>query len=99
MDCDLFCCSPGAPLAPVAEKGGQRIFPVGRRCFRRKPSDHFVVYNEMVPIGSNAERQVDTVKMTRFACYLTVQNADSSKTIFVDGNGMVEPCVRCCNIY
>lgn len=46
-----------------------------------KPSDHFVVYNEMVPIGSNAERQVDTVKMTRFACYLTVQNADSSKTI------------------
>lgn len=96
MDCDLFCCSPGAPLAPVA---GRRIFPVGRRCFRRKPSDHFVVYNEMLPIGSNAERQADTVKMTRFACYLTVQNADSSKTIVVDGNGMVEPCVRCCNIY
>lgn len=48
-----------------------------------KPSDHFVVYNEMVPIGSNAERQVDTVKMTRFACYLTVQNADSSKQLWL----------------
>lgn len=47
------------------------------------PADHFVVYNEMVPIGSNAERQVDTVKMSRFACYLTVQNADPSKTIVV----------------
>lgn len=45
------------------------------------PANHFVVYNEMVPIGSNAERQVDTVRMSRFACYLTVQNADSSKTI------------------
>lgn len=45
------------------------------------PANHFVVYNEMVPIGSNAERQVDTVRMSRFACYLTVQNADPSKTI------------------
>lgn len=45
------------------------------------PVNHFVVYNEMVPIGSNAERQVDTVRMSRFACYLSVQNADSSKTI------------------
>lgn len=45
------------------------------------PADHFVVYAEMVGIGSNAERQVDTVRMSRFACYLTVQNADPSKTI------------------
>lgn len=45
------------------------------------PAEHFVVYNEMVKIGSNAERQIDTVKMSRFACYLTVQNADPSKTI------------------
>lgn len=45
------------------------------------PADHFVVYNEMVTIGSNAERQIDTVKMSRLACYLTVQNADPSKTI------------------
>lgn len=45
------------------------------------PADHFVVYNEMVPIGSNAERQIDTVKMSRLACYLTVQNADPTKTI------------------
>lgn len=40
------------------------------------PADHFVVNNEMVTIGSNAERQIDAVKMSRFAYYLTVQNAN-----------------------
>ena len=45
------------------------------------PNDHFVVYNEMVAIGSNAERQLDTVKMSRYACYLAVQNANPSKPI------------------
>lgn len=45
------------------------------------PNDHFVVYNEMVSIGSNAERQIDSIKMTRYACYLAVQNANPSKVI------------------
>nr|DAN35888.1 MAG TPA: DNA-damage-inducible protein D [Caudoviricetes sp.] len=44
-------------------------------------ANHFVVFAEKVSIGSNAERQIDTVRMTRYACYLTVQNADPSKTI------------------
>ncbi len=35
----------------------------------------------MVAIGSGAEREMDAVKLTRYACYLTVQNADPSKTI------------------
>lgn len=45
------------------------------------PNDHFVIITEMVSIGSGAEKQIDTVLMTRYACYLTVQNADSSKKI------------------
>lgn len=45
------------------------------------PNDHFVVYNEMVSIGSNAERKIDSIKMTRYACYLAVQNANPSKVI------------------
>lgn len=45
------------------------------------PNDHFVVITEMVSIGSNAERQVDSVNLSRYACYLTVQNADPTKTI------------------
>lgn len=45
------------------------------------PNDHFVPFNDMVTIGSNAERQVDNIKMSRYACYLTVQNANPSKPI------------------
>lgn len=45
------------------------------------PYDHFVPFNDMVKIGSGAERQIDNIKMSRYACYLTVQNADSSKPI------------------
>ncbi len=44
-------------------------------------SDHFEDILEMVPIGSNTERQMKSVKLSRYACYLTVQNADPSKTI------------------
>ncbi len=45
------------------------------------PSNHFVVIHEMVKIGSGAERVIDSVKLSRYACYLTVQNADPGKTI------------------
>lgn len=48
-------------------------------------ADHFVDILEMVTIGSGAERQVDSVKLSRYACYLIVQNADPSKTIVAQG--------------
>ena len=47
--------------------------------------DHFVDINEMVTIGSGAERPVDSIKLSRYACYLIVQNADPSKTIVAQG--------------
>lgn len=47
--------------------------------------DHFVDFTEMVIIGSGAERPVDSVKLSRYACYLIVQNADPSKTIVAQG--------------
>ena len=47
----------------------------------RLVSDHFEDILEMVSIGSNTERQMKSVKLSRYACYLTVQNADPSKTI------------------
>ena len=42
-------------------------------------SDHFADVGKMVQIGSNSERQVDDLKLTRYACYLIVQNADPRK--------------------
>ncbi len=41
--------------------------------------DHFVGITKMVKIGSNTEREVDDVALTRYACYLVAQNADPNK--------------------
>ena len=42
-------------------------------------NDHFVQVSEMVNIGSNAQRELKDFKLTRYACYLIVQNADPRK--------------------
>ena len=39
----------------------------------------------MVKIGSGAEREVESIKLSRYACYLIVQNADPSKEIVATG--------------
>lgn len=41
--------------------------------------NHFGQVNEMVDIGSNAKRERENYYLSRYACYLIVQNADSSK--------------------
>ena len=38
--------------------------------------DHFGVYNKMVSIGSGAKRKQVDYKLSRYACYLIVQNAN-----------------------
>ncbi len=49
-------------------------------------ANHFEDYLEMVKIGSGAERPFDDgVKLSRYACYLIVQNADPSKEIVATG--------------
>lgn len=48
--------------------------------------NHFVDFHEMVKIGSGAERGFDDgVKLSRYACYLIVQNADPSKEVVAQG--------------
>ncbi len=39
----------------------------------------------MVVIGSGAERLVDTVHLSRYACYLIIQNSDPSKEVIAMG--------------
>lgn len=48
-------------------------------------SDHFVESNEMVSIGSGAQRPVEDWKLSRYACYLVIQNADPSKPLVALG--------------
>lgn len=47
--------------------------------------NHFVHMDEMVPIGSGAERTVDTIHLSRYACYLIVQNSDPTKVVVAKG--------------
>lgn len=47
--------------------------------------DHFVQAGKMVKLGSGAERKIDDFVLTRYACYLIVQNADSSKEVVALG--------------
>lgn len=42
-------------------------------------SDHFADVGKMVDIGSGAQKEIDDVMLTRFACYLIAQNGDSRK--------------------
>ena len=44
-------------------------------------SDHFAQVGEMVRIGSGAEREFESYKLSRYACYLIVMNGDARKEI------------------
>ncbi len=47
--------------------------------------DHFEEFLGMVDIGSGAKREVPDVKLSRYACYLIVQNADPTKSVIANG--------------
>lgn len=44
-------------------------------------NEHFVELHEMIAVGNGAEREIVTIMMTRYACYLAVQNSNPSKPI------------------
>jgi len=47
-------------------------------------SDHFVDVNKIVPAGVS-EKPIEDIMLSRYACYLIVQNADPSKEVVALG--------------
>ncbi len=64
----------------VIKKAKTACFNSGHRI-----EDHFVDITEMIEIGKGGQRPVATVCLSRYACYLIVQNADPSKDIVALG--------------
>lgn len=46
---------------------------------------HFEDILEMIKLGKGAKREIENVKLSRYACYLVVQNADPGKEIVALG--------------
>jgi DNA-damage-inducible protein D len=64
----------------VIEKARTACFNSGYRL-----DDHFVELTEMIEIGKGGQRGVKTVLLSRYACYLAIQNADPTKDIVALG--------------
>jgi len=65
---------------PVIEKAKQGCQNSGH-----KVQDHFEDFLGMVEIGSGAKRELPDVKLSRYACYLIVQNGDPTKPVIANG--------------
>ncbi|WP_191968519.1 DNA damage-inducible protein D [Cellvibrio sp. KY-GH-1] len=83
---------PARQLAKVLEYSEYRHFlPVlerAREACRNSAQaveDHFEDILEMVEIGSGARRELPNVRLSRYACYLVVQNGDPSKPVIANG--------------
>ena len=56
---------------PVIEKAKEACIKSGHAV-----ADHFAEIRNMVDIGSGAQREVEDWTLSRYACYLVIQNAD-----------------------
>ena len=72
--CELMGYKLWQNFTKVIEKAKAACSNVGQNI-----EDHFIDVNKKVSIGSGAERQIDDIMLTRYACYLVAQNGDPRK--------------------
>jgi len=65
---------------PVIEKAREACLKSNHRI-----EDHFEGILDMVNIGSGAQRALEDWALSRYACYLVIQNADPSKPLVALG--------------
>lgn len=65
---------------PVIEKAKEAC-----KNSKQEIADHFEDYLEEINFGKGAKQNLESIKLSRFACYLIVQNADPSKVVVAEG--------------
>lgn len=65
---------------PVIERAKEACTNSGQEV-----ADHFEDYLEEIVHGKGAKQDYESVKLSRYACYLIVQNADPSKEVVAQG--------------
>lgn len=65
---------------PVIQKAKEACIKSGHTV-----ADHFAEMRNMVSIGSGAQRELEDWALSRYACYLVIQNADPSKPLVALG--------------
>jgi len=58
----------------VVSKAKEACIQAGHGC-----EDHFAGVGKMVQVGSGAEREIEDIVLSRYACYLVAQNGDGRK--------------------
>ncbi len=51
----------------------------------QEPGNHFSQVGKMVKLGSGSQREIEDYQLSRYACYLIVQNGDPSKPVIANG--------------